>query len=63
MPGIAVDHGPEKRAEDEERADDAKENGGMPEEENFHEDEKESDNKERDCFPARQPGEVMPKKK
>src|SRR5947209_10054552 len=61
--GITIDHGPEERREHQENADSSEDNRRMGEEQDLDQDEDNAENKERDHFPAGEPGEIVPGKK
>ena len=63
MIGIAIDHCPEERGENEESADHAKDDGGVGEEEDFDENEGNAEHEKYDCFPSRQAGQIMTEEK
>ena len=53
--GIAIDHRPEERGENEKSADHAKDDGGVGEEQHFNEDEGNAENKKYGYFPPARP--------
>ena len=60
---VAIDHRPQQRSEHEEDADNPENNRAMREKENLDEHENQSENEQRNDFPAGQPGEIMPEEK
>src|SRR4029453_10500727 len=63
LPRIAIDHRQKKRSEYEKNAYDAEKNRAVREKKNFDQDENDSENKERNDFPASQAGQIMAEEK
>ena len=63
LAGIAIDHRPEERAEHEEDADDAEDNGRVREKQDLDQNEDDAEHEKRDDFPARQASQIMAEEK